>query len=138
HPEARALLLERHGTITWGATVREAYEATIELISRAEAAIAERTRGRRRFGGVRVPVREPAERRDLAVAVAPALRGRLSRARRAIVSFDDSPAVTEFASSVEAPTVSQVGPATPDHTIYTRRLPCYVEAEPARDAAGLS
>jgi rhamnose utilization protein RhaD (predicted bifunctional aldolase and dehydrogenase) len=42
HPEARALLLERHGTICWGATVREAYEATIELISRAEAAIAER------------------------------------------------------------------------------------------------
>src|SRR2546427_304275 len=29
-PEAKALLLERHGTITWGATVREAYEATID------------------------------------------------------------------------------------------------------------
>src|SRR3989454_7782286 len=41
-PEAKALLLERHGTITWGATVREAYEATIELITRAEAAITDR------------------------------------------------------------------------------------------------
>ena len=38
HPEAKALVLERHGTITWGSTVREAYEGTIELISRAEAA----------------------------------------------------------------------------------------------------
>ena len=28
-PDAKALLLERHGTITWGATVREAYEATV-------------------------------------------------------------------------------------------------------------
>src|SRR6185369_6149166 len=27
HPGAKALILERHGTITWGATVREAYEA---------------------------------------------------------------------------------------------------------------
>ena len=129
HPEARALLLERHGTITWGATVREAYEATVELISRAEDALAERKRGRRVFGGPRVSVREPAERRDLAVVVAPRLRGLLSRARRVVVSFDDSPAVTEFVSSVEAPTVSQVGPATPDHTIYTRRLPCYVDVE---------
>src|SRR5688572_32630107 len=35
HPEARALVLERHGTITWGTTVREAYDATIDLITRA-------------------------------------------------------------------------------------------------------
>jgi rhamnulose-1-phosphate aldolase/alcohol dehydrogenase len=138
HPEARALLLERHGTITWGETVREAYEGTIALISRAEEAIAERTRGRRVFGGARVPVREPAERRELAVAVAPRLRGLLSRARRVVVSFDDSAGVTEFVSSVEAPSVSQVGPATPDHTIYTRRLPCYVDVEPGADAAALS
>jgi rhamnulose-1-phosphate aldolase/alcohol dehydrogenase len=138
HPEARALLLERHGTITWGATIREAYEGTIELISRAEAAIVERKRGRRLFGGPRVPVSEPGERRELALSLAPKLRGLLSRPRRMIVSFDDSPAVAEFASSADAPTVSQVGPATPDHTIYTRRLPCYVDVAPGADASALS
>ncbi|HEX6212959.1 MAG TPA: class II aldolase/adducin family protein, partial [Methylomirabilota bacterium] len=53
-PQARALLLSKHGTITWGRTVREAYEGTIELITRAEEAIAERRRGRRAFGGPRV------------------------------------------------------------------------------------
>jgi NAD(P)-dependent dehydrogenase (short-subunit alcohol dehydrogenase family) len=31
-----------------------------------------------------------------------------------------------------------VGPATPDHTIYTRRLPCYVDVESGADAARLS
>jgi NAD(P)-dependent dehydrogenase (short-subunit alcohol dehydrogenase family) len=36
---------------------------------------------------------------------------------------------------VDAPTVSQVGPATPDHTIYTKRLPCYVDAGAGADAA---
>jgi rhamnulose-1-phosphate aldolase/alcohol dehydrogenase len=138
HPEARALLLERHGTITWGGTVREAYEGTIELISRAEGAIAERTRGRRVFGGPRVPVHGPGERRELAVALAPRLRGLLSRPRRMIVTFDDSPEVTEFVSSVSAPAVSQVGPATPDHTIYTRRLPCYVDVSAGADGAALS
>src|SRR5437899_333142 len=50
---ARALVLAQHGTITWGATVRQAYEATIELITRAEEAIAERRRGRRALGGPR-------------------------------------------------------------------------------------
>jgi rhamnulose-1-phosphate aldolase/alcohol dehydrogenase len=135
HPGARALVLERHGTITWGATIREAYEATIELITRAEEAIAERKRGRKAFGGPRVPVREPAERRAGALALAPRLRGLLSRPRRVVMTFDDSPAVTEFVSSVDAPTVSQVGPATPDHTIYTKRLPCYVDAGAGADAA---
>jgi len=127
-PDARALLLERHGTITWGATVREAYEATIELITRAEEAIGERKRGRRLFGGARVAGSEPAARRALALAVAPRLRGLLGRERRIVMTFDESPEVADFASSVDAPRVSQVGPATPDHTIYAKRVPCFVEA----------
>ncbi len=61
-PDARALVLAKHGTITWGPTVREAYEATIELITRAEAAIAERKTGRRVFGGPRVPILPPTRR----------------------------------------------------------------------------
>ena len=132
-PDARALLLERHGTITWGATVREAYEATIELITRAEDAIAERKKGRRVFGGGRVPVLESAARRRAALAVAPRLRGVLSRGKRVVVSFDDSPEVTEFVSSADAGRVSQIGPATPDHTIYAKRLPCYVDAAGGED-----
>jgi rhamnulose-1-phosphate aldolase/alcohol dehydrogenase len=133
HGQARALLLSKHGTITWGATVREAYEATIELITRAEEAITERRRGRRVFGGSRVPILEPGARRALALDLAPRLRGRLSRERRVIAAFDDSAAVTEFVSSLETPALSQVGPATPDHTIYTKRLPCFVPLDDARE-----
>src|SRR4029450_8583221 len=107
-PDAKALLLERHGTITWGATVREAYEGTIELISRAEAAIAERKRGRRIFGGPRAPVREAAARREAALAVAPRLRGLLSRRRRVVVTFDDAPAGNEVVSSGGGPPVPRV------------------------------
>ena len=131
HPQARALVLERHGTITWGATVRDAYEATIELITAAEDVIAERKRGRRLLGGPRVPVLDPGARKAAALALAPKLRGRLGRARRVIVTFDDTEPVTVFASSVEAPALSQIGPATPDHTIYTKRLPCFVPLDRA-------
>jgi len=94
HPEARALVLERHGTITWGARMREAYEATMELITRAEEAIAAKKKGRRVFGGPRVPVLEPAQRRAAALALAPRLRGRLGRELRAIMTFYDSVKVT--------------------------------------------
>jgi len=132
-PQARALVLERHGTICWGATVREAYDATLELITRAEEAIVERKQGRRVFGGARVDVLPPAARRATALAVAPRLRGRLGRSKRVVLGFDDSPGVLAFTSSVDAPTLSQVGPATPDHTIYTKRLPCFVDLARSTD-----
>jgi rhamnulose-1-phosphate aldolase/alcohol dehydrogenase len=133
NPHATALILERHGTINWGATVQEAYEATIALISRAEAAIAARKRGRRIFTPAVAPL-DPTRRRELAVALAPRLRGRLSQPKRQIVTFDDAPDLLEFASSAEARELSQVGPATPDHTIYTKRVPCLVAVDRVDDA----
>jgi rhamnulose-1-phosphate aldolase/alcohol dehydrogenase len=133
-PDARALLLERHGTINWGRSVKHAYDATIELISRAEEAIASRRRGRRVFGTPRIEPLPRSERQRIAAAVAPRLRGRLAHPKRQIVTFDDSPAVLEFVSSADAERLSQIGPATPDHTIYSKRLPCFVPLDRADDA----
>jgi rhamnulose-1-phosphate aldolase/alcohol dehydrogenase len=135
HPDAKALILEKHGTITWGRTVREAYEATVELITTAEQAIAGRRTGRRVFGGARVPVLDPDARRRVAVAIAPRLRGVLGRS---VLAFDDGPDVLDFVSSAEAARLSQVGPATPDHTIYSKRLPCYVPADRPNDSERLA
>ena len=39
-PTARAVLLERHGLVTWGATSEECYRATIEFVTRAADALA--------------------------------------------------------------------------------------------------
>src|SRR5438094_234485 len=126
HSKAKAILLEKHGTICWGATVEEAYVGTVGLISRAEEAIAHKARSRVRFGGATVPALPPEERRRVALSVVPALRGLVSRDRRVLVRFDDSPDVLDFACSGEAGELSRIGPATPDHTIYTKRLPCFV------------
>ncbi len=137
NPHAKALILERHGTINWGDSVKDAYEATIGLISRAEEAIESKKRGRRVFGATAVPAADPARRRALAIALAPRLRGRLSQPKRQIVTFDDSAPVLEFVSSEAAARLSQVGPATPDHTIYTKRLPCFVTTGRIDDAEAL-
>ena len=133
HSKAKAILLEKHGTICWGATVEEAYVATVGLISRAEEAIAHKARSRVRFGGATVPALPLEERRRVALSVVPALRGLVSRDRRVLVSFDDSPDVLDFACSGEAGELSRIGPATPDHTIYTKRLPCFVPVADAHD-----
>ena len=132
-PAATAMILEKHGTITWGPTVKEAYLRTIDLITQAEEAIRAKSKGRQRFGGARVNPLPAAERRETTLAVAPFLRGLVSRDKRAILHFDDAPDVLEFVGAKEAATLSQVGPATPDHTIYTKRVACFVEADCAGD-----
>lgn len=133
HPEARAVILEKHGTINWGQTVKEAYRATIDLIAKAEEAISAKSKGRQRFGGLRAPAFLPETRREVALEVAPFLRRLVSPERRAILHFDDSPEVLEFAGSTDTATLSQVGPATPDHTIYTKRLACFVPLDHPAD-----
>src|SRR4029453_6360468 len=56
-PEARAVLLERHGLVTWGATGEESYHATLELVRRASEAIDRAASGGFGLGGRKV---EPA------------------------------------------------------------------------------
>src|SRR5262249_54873264 len=138
HPDARALLLEKHGTICWGGTVKQAYLSTIELISRAEEAIAHRAKGRVRFGGVAVTPPPPEGRRRVALTGAPEPRGPVSHDRRVVLAFDDGPDVVEFASSREARELCHVGPATPDHTLYTKRLPCFVPVDRPDDPGAVS
>jgi rhamnulose-1-phosphate aldolase/alcohol dehydrogenase len=128
-PGLRAMLLQKHGTICWGGSVKEAYLATIELISRAEEAIAHRSKGRARFGGAVITPPAADERRRVALAVAPYLRGLVGGERRQVLYFDDAPNVLEFAASREAAALCEVGPATPDHTLYTKRLPCFVPVD---------
>ncbi len=125
-PGARGLVLEKHGLISWGTTLKEAYLGTIELVSRAEERLREAAGGRRVLGSPAVAVPEAATRHAVARAVAPVLRGLLGRARRVILRFDDGEDVLALASAQDAARLTQIGPATPDHTLYTKRLPCFV------------
>src|SRR5207245_10303962 len=52
-------------------------------------------------------------------------------ARRVIATLDASTPRLELVSAGDGPRLSQIGPAPPDHTIYTKRLPCVVTLEGA-------
>ncbi len=41
HPQCEGLILHKHGIFTFGGNAREAYDAMIDLVSRAERACAE-------------------------------------------------------------------------------------------------
>jgi rhamnulose-1-phosphate aldolase/alcohol dehydrogenase len=138
HPEAKIVLLAKHGLVTWGETAHESYEATLSAINRAAAFIAERTATLEPFGGRGVAEIGDEQRHAVLADVLPALRGAVSGDGPRILQVETSPLAAEFACGADSPELSQVGAACPDHLVHTRRTPVWVEFDPAaEDAATL-
>jgi len=131
--EITSVVLMNHGLVTWGDTVRDAYESHVEIVSQAEEYAAAQARGKRSFGPVAGAPLPRAERRRAAAAASPILRGLLGRDARVLLRYDDAPDVLEFVGSSEAARLSQIGPATPDHLLNTKRLPLFVQLSDPSD-----
>lgn len=131
HPEARAVILDKHGLITWGDTAQAAYLATIRYVTRAERYITQRMKRPAK----RPALRPAAARRALAAAIAPVLRGEVSRQRPVLLYYDDRPEVLEFAATVDPKQLT--GPFTPDHLLYTKPWPLLIDPRAARDESSL-
>jgi rhamnulose-1-phosphate aldolase/alcohol dehydrogenase len=136
HPEARAVLLAKHGLVTWGETSEDSYASTIEFVSRAAEALARAGAGRFGLGGARVRAVSADEAEPLLAAVLPALRGELlADAPGVVLEVDRSPEAIAFASSGRAIEVSQIGAPCPDHLINTKHKPLVVDFDPGRDSS---
>ena len=136
HPSARAVLLERHGLVTWGRTSEEAYRSTIEFVTRAAEAVSRAGADRFGLGGWASPELGESECLALLAHTLPVLRGSLlADADGAVLEVDRSPAALAFASSVRTPEVSQVGAPCPDHLVNTKHRPLVVGFDPATDDA---
>lgn len=112
------MLLLNHGMFSFGDDARTSYERMIQLVSRAERALA-RARAwslpRPRAGRAREPI---------GTRIA-ALRGALARAagRPMIVTSSRTPSEIAFIRRDDLATIATQGPVTPDHVIRTKRLP---------------
>ena len=126
NPGCDGILLGGHGLFTWGETQRECYLNTITVIDQLGQFIAQhaQARGQERFGGEAVEAR--ADRREIAVAVAPFLRGRVSSHRRYIAHFTDATDVLQFVNSAHARELAFLGTSCPDHFIRTKIRPLLV------------
>lgn len=134
---AAALVLMQHGLVTWGATARAAYEATIAVAARAEAHLAI---SRVRFlpSLASVPT---AERERRYVALAPIIRSMLGPS--------DQDALRERVVLDAELDVKQVGlldttvgkelalspPLTPDYLVRGRKTPLWLDSPNLDDRA---
>jgi rhamnulose-1-phosphate aldolase/alcohol dehydrogenase len=132
-PSARAVLLERHGLVTWGDGSEECYRNTIEVVTRAAKAIELAAGGSFGLGGPKVAELGESESDALLAESLPALRGALlADADGVVLEVDRSPEAVAFASSTRAPEVSQIGAPCPDHLINTKHKPLVVPFDPSR------
>lgn len=132
HPEARLVILAKHGLITWGETDEECYASTCSTIARAREFVENRISEARRplFGGPRVPSLPTEERRSVASQIAPTLRGLVSVDKHQVLRFEDDEDVLTFVSSQDAPRLTTIGAACPDHLVHTKPWPLLVEWTP--------
>jgi rhamnulose-1-phosphate aldolase/alcohol dehydrogenase len=140
NPRLRLVVLAKHGLVVWGASAEEAYKRTIEVINRAVDFVNARTAGEPRFGGPAGPgLEDGVARRELLRAVLPALRGAVSSERSKVLVVDASPRVLELVGSRDAPELTRIGAACPDHLVHTKRVPLWIPFDPAtEDAATLA
>jgi rhamnulose-1-phosphate aldolase/alcohol dehydrogenase len=134
NPAARAVLLAKHGLVTWGETGEESYRGTIEFVGRAAHVIERAAAGGFGLGGQKIA--EPGEEQvaRALLAALPVLRGALlADAPGTILDLDRSLAAVAFASAVRTGEVSQVGAPCPDHLINTKHKPLLVDYDPATD-----
>jgi rhamnose utilization protein RhaD (predicted bifunctional aldolase and dehydrogenase)/NAD(P)-dependent dehydrogenase (short-subunit alcohol dehydrogenase family) len=112
------MVLMSHGIFSFGATAQESYERMIALVSRAERYLAAQ-------GAWDLPTPPPVD--DVG-----GLGLELAQLRRAVseaagcpmlVACEPSPEALAFCRRADLATISQQGPATPDHVIRTKRLP---------------
>ena len=136
NPSARAVLLEKHGLVTWGETPEQSYRDTIEFVTGAANALERAGNGKFGLGGQKVAELGDDDADALLARALPALRGSLlADADGVVLNVDRSSEAVAFASSARAPAVSQIGAPCPDHLINTKHKPLVVDFDPDRDGA---
>lgn len=119
-PKTIGLILMNHGIFTFGATAKESYDRMIELVGRADAYLQEK-------GAWKIPVSNFSPTSE---AVPPkqelaSLRKEISALAGfpLILSTHSDESALNFVRRTDIGTISQQGPATPDHIIRTKRVP---------------
>lgn len=128
HPGLRGVVLGGHGLTTWGPTADACQATSLEVIRRAERFL--EVEGRPDpFGAVRPGFEPlpPAERRALAAALAPHVRGLCATDRRVVGRFVDSDEVLDFLARDGATRLAPLGTSCPDHFLRTKVRPLLLD-----------
>jgi rhamnulose-1-phosphate aldolase/alcohol dehydrogenase len=133
-PGAQGAVLLKHGLCSFAEGARISYELHIELVDLCEQFLARKARNRPLLTMRPGPATSGSPEARVAAA-APILRGLLAEEtddedhphRRWVMEWRGGPAILDFCSSEEARELVRQGPLTPDHVIWTKALPLYVD-----------
>ena len=130
------VILGGHGLTAWADTSPACERTSLGIIERAARFID--THGRREpFGPTTVAPLAAGERRRVAGALAPVIRGLCSRDTPRVGHFDDSDEVLAFVGSAHAGRLAALGTSCPDHFLRTKVRPLFLDLEPTRPLADL-
>ena len=115
------MILMNHGVFTFSDSARESYDRMIRLVSEAEAYLDERNA---RDAAVEDGDFEPLE---LAALRAKAAR---VRGRPLLARLDRRPEAVGYANLLGLERFATLGPQTPDHSIFAKRIPALLDAHP--------
>ncbi len=134
NPNLGLVVLAKHGLVVWGDTAKQAYERTVAVCNQAAEFVNAKTTGAARFGGQNQSSRlDPGQRSQTLREILPTLRGAVSSRVSKVLLPDLSETACEFVDSVEAPALTSIGAACPDHLVHTKMLPLFVNYEPGSD-----
>src|SRR4051812_15032209 len=140
NPNLKGAVLEAHGLFTWADTSKACYDNTLDIINRATAWLADKSRGKRPFGAVTTPSLTIDRRREIAAGVMPMIRGLISTAAEGLTPtlkvghFDDSETVLDFVGGEKLAQLAALGTSCPDHFLRTKIWPLVLPFDPARDS----
>lgn len=135
NPSLDCVVMGKHGLVTWADDPRTCYDNSIRIIQEAEDYIADKKRGKRVFGALKVTPQE--NRHDIMAEVLPIIRGAVSGLTPTILSYDDADNVLDMVGSADSAMISQKGAACPDHLVHVKRTPLYIDWQPSEGVDAL-
>jgi rhamnulose-1-phosphate aldolase/alcohol dehydrogenase len=130
HPDLSGVMLAGHGIIGWGDSSKSCYDNTIDLIARAAEYLNVRLVKGPSFGGHLMGAKLPSERRRVAAALMPRVRGLMGNENYKVGHFTDDAETLEFLGSSDFAALAAMGTSCPDHFLRTKIAP--LALEPAR------
>jgi len=133
NPEMEGIVLEGHGLFSWGDTSKDCYLKTLEIIQLAADWLAKNNK-KAAFGGVKYRNALPAEtRREVASALMPIIRGKITGDQMKIGHFNDSKEILQFVNSKNLEPLAALGTSCPDHFLRTKIRPLVVDFDPTAE-----
>ncbi|WP_371397583.1 bifunctional rhamnulose-1-phosphate aldolase/short-chain dehydrogenase [Fretibacter rubidus] len=136
NPEMEGIVLEGHGLFSWGDTSKGCYLKTLEIIQLAADWLEENNK-KAAFGGVKYQKSlSPSLRREVAAALMPVIRGKITGDQMKIGHFNDSKEILQFVNSKNLKPLAALGTSCPDHFLRTKIRPLVVNFKPTAKDRG--